>query len=74
LVAKGSRKMKDKSQRPAKLKKRKSKRRIASNVKAHQRKGLGTRIAEPFGDIALGPGEEIPELRGFTMEPPDFGE
>jgi len=66
--------MKDKSRRPAKSKKRKGKRRIASNVKARQGKGLGTRIAELFRGIGLRPGEEIPELRGFTIEPPDFGE
>ncbi len=38
------------------------------------RKGLGTEIAELFRGIGLGPGEEIQELRGFTIEPPDFGE
>jgi plasmid stability protein len=39
-----------------------------------KRKGLGTRIAERFRKIGLRKGEEIPELRGFTLEPPDFGE
>jgi plasmid stability protein len=33
-------------------------------------KGLGTRIAERFRGIELE--EDIPELRGFTIEPPDF--
>jgi len=35
-------------------------------------KGLGTRIASRFRGIGLKEGEEIPELRGFTIEPPDF--
>ncbi len=38
------------------------------------RKGLGTRIASHFRKFGLRKGEEIPELRGFTVEPPDFGE
>jgi hypothetical protein len=33
-------------------------------------KGLGTRIAERFRGIELE--EDIPELRGFTIEPPKF--
>jgi plasmid stability protein len=37
-------------------------------------KGLGTEIAELFRGVGLRPGEEIPELRGFTLEPPDFEE
>jgi plasmid stability protein len=37
-------------------------------------KGLGTEIAELFRGIGLKPGEEITELRGFTLEPPDFEE
>ena len=37
-------------------------------------KGLGTRIAAHFRGIGLKEGEEIPELRGFTIKPPDFGE
>lgn len=36
--------------------------------------GLGTKIAARFRKIGLKPGEEIPELRGFTIEAPDFGE
>jgi hypothetical protein len=32
--------------------------------------GLGTRIAERFRGIELE--EDIPELRGFTIEPLDF--
>jgi plasmid stability protein len=39
-----------------------------------RRKGLGTEIAELFRGIGLRPGEEIQELRGFTLEPPDFKE
>jgi plasmid stability protein len=33
-------------------------------------KGLGTRIAERFRGIELD--EDIPELRGYTIEVPDF--
>lgn len=36
--------------------------------------GLGTQIAAHFREVGLREGEEIPELRGFTLEPPDFGE
>jgi antitoxin FitA len=35
-------------------------------------KGLGTRIAERFRVIGLK--EDIPELRGYTMDPPNFDE
>lgn len=38
------------------------------------RKGLGTRIASHFREVGLRKGEEFPELKGFTLEPPDFGE
>ena len=38
------------------------------------RKGLGTRIASRFRGIGLKEGEEIPELRGFKFEIPDFSE
>ena len=34
-------------------------------------KGLGSQIAERFRGIELE--EDIPELRGFTIQPPDFG-
>ena len=37
-----------------------------------QEKGLGTMIAERFRGIGLK--EDIPELRGFTVEPPKFDE
>ena len=37
-------------------------------------KGLGTEISELFRGIGLKEGEEIPELRGFTIKPPDFEE
>jgi plasmid stability protein len=48
--------------------------RDAAKNEGTQRKGLGTEIAELFRGIGLRPGEEIPELRGFTVEPPDFEE
>jgi plasmid stability protein len=41
---------------------------------ASNSKGLGSRIAAHFRGIGLKEGEEIPELRGFTIEPPDFEE
>ncbi|MBS1840915.1 MAG: Arc family DNA-binding protein [Acidobacteria bacterium] len=41
---------------------------------APPKEGLGTRIAAHFRDCGLRPGEEIPEFKGFTLEPPDFGE
>ena len=34
--------------------------------------GLGTRIATAFKGIGLRKGEEIPELRGYTIRPVDF--
>ena len=34
--------------------------------------GLGTEIANMFRGVGLKEGEEIQELRGFTMEVPDF--
>jgi plasmid stability protein len=46
--------------------------RNATKDEGKSRKGLGTEIAELFRGIGLRPGEEIPELRGFTIEPPDF--
>jgi plasmid stability protein len=36
--------------------------------------GLGTQIATRFRRYGLRPGEEIPEFKGYTLEPPDFGE
>ena len=36
------------------------------------RSGLGTRIAARFAGIGLREGEEIPELRGYPIEPPTF--
>jgi len=38
------------------------------------RQGLGTRIASRFRKVGLREGEEFPELKGFTIEPPDFAE
>ena len=45
---------------------------LADAVKAEDnpRKGLGTQIAECFKGIELE--DDIPELRGFTIEPPRF--
>jgi hypothetical protein len=34
--------------------------------------GLGTRIASRFHKIGLRQGEEIQELRGFSLEPINF--
>jgi plasmid stability protein len=34
--------------------------------------GLGTEIANMFRGVGLKEGEEIQEIRGFTMEVPDF--
>ncbi|HWE86595.1 MAG TPA: hypothetical protein VG267_16755 [Terracidiphilus sp.] len=34
--------------------------------------GLGTEIANMFRGIGLKEGEQIPELRGYTLEVPDF--
>jgi plasmid stability protein len=48
--------------------------RNATKDEGKNRKGLGTEIAELFRGIGLGPGEELPELRGFSIEPPDFEE
>jgi len=36
--------------------------------------GLGTAIAKRFKGIGLRPGEDIPELRGFNVEPLRFDE
>jgi plasmid stability protein len=48
--------------------------RDAAKNEGKQGKGLGTEIAELFRGVGWRPGEEIPELRGFTLEPPDFEE
>lgn len=45
-----------------------------SEKEESSKKGLGTQIVSRFRKIGLREGEEIPELRGFTIEPPDFGE
>ena len=34
--------------------------------------GLGTRIAARFAGIGLRDSEEIPEFRGYTLDPPSF--
>ena len=36
------------------------------------KRGLGTCIASHFAGIGLREGEEIPEFRGYTIEPPSF--
>ncbi len=36
------------------------------------KEGLGTRIAARFANIGLRDGEELPELRGYTIDPPSF--
>ena len=48
--------------------------RDATRRELSDQKGLGTRIATHFRKIGLRKGEEISELRGFTLEPPDFNE
>jgi plasmid stability protein len=48
--------------------------RDATRRELSDQKGLGTRIAIRFRKIGLRKGEEIPELHGFTLEPPDFQE
>jgi antitoxin FitA len=48
--------------------------RSAANEKKPSSGGLGTEIAALFKGIGLKEGEEIPELRGFTIEPPNFDE
>ena len=47
--------------------------RDAVKQEAHPEGGLGTRIAARFKRIGLRKGEEIPELRGYTIKPVDFG-
>ena len=48
--------------------------RDATKDENRQHGGLGSEIAALFRGIGLGPGEEIQELRGFTMQTPDFEE
>ncbi|OLD00557.1 MAG: toxin-antitoxin system [Acidobacteria bacterium] len=48
--------------------------RDATKNDGSRRKGLGTRIASHFRKVGLRKGEEFPELKGFTIEPPDFAE
>jgi plasmid stability protein len=47
--------------------------RDAVKDEARPKSGLGKRIAARFAGIGLREGEDIPELRGYTIEPPDFG-
>ncbi len=46
--------------------------RNAAKEEAGPSEGLGTEIARRFKGIGLT--EDIPELRGFTIEPPKFDE
>ena len=46
--------------------------REAVKEEAHPEGGLGTRIAAAFNGIGLREGEEIPELRGYTIRPVNF--
>ena len=46
--------------------------RDAVKGEAIQKFGLGTEIAALFRGIGLREGEEIPELRGYTIKPVDF--
>ena len=48
--------------------------RDATKDENRQQGGLGTEIAALFRGIGLEPGEEIQELRGFTIQTPDFEE
>lgn len=48
--------------------------RDATKDEGKERGGLGTEISALFRGIGLKPGEELPELRGFTIQPPDFEE
>ncbi|MGD0932136.1 MAG: plasmid stabilization protein [Candidatus Korobacteraceae bacterium] len=46
--------------------------RNAAKDESESSEGLGTAIAKRFKGIGLT--EDIPELRGFTIEPPSFDE
>jgi len=48
--------------------------RDATKVETSKQKSLGTEIAEMFRKVGLRRGEEIQELRGFTIEAPNFDE
>ena len=48
--------------------------RNAVNEEPANSTGLGTQIASLFKRVGLKPGEEIPELRGFNVEPIRFDE
>ena len=48
--------------------------RDAAKNEESDRRGLGTEISELFRGVGLKEGEEIQELRGFTIKPPDFEE
>ena len=48
--------------------------RNATKDETRSRKGLGTEISELFGEVGLRSGEQFPELKGFELKIPDFGE
>ena len=48
--------------------------RDATKNESRNRRGLGSEIAALFRKCGLKPGEELPELRGFTIQTPDFEE
>jgi len=48
--------------------------RNAASEQESSARGLGTEIAALFKGIGLKEGEDIPELRGFTIEPVKFDE
>ena len=48
--------------------------RDATKNEGRPREGLGTRIANRFRGIGLKAGEEIHELHGYALEPPNFRE
>ena len=48
--------------------------RDATKNEDRSRRGLGTEIAALFRECGLKSGEEFAELRGFTIQPPDFEE
>ena len=48
--------------------------RDAVKEEVQRKAGLGTEIAALFRGIGLREGEEIPELKGYTIKPPTFDE
>jgi len=48
--------------------------RDATKEGSRERKGFGTEVSKLFRGIGLKEGEELPELRGFSIKAPDFEE